>query len=284
MLTESEDLKSYIPTEFGILAEIKALYFGGLADMYVGLEQLDVASNNKDSLSNISRSSLWTGCARLLKAERDFVNAHKKCKSDTYMCSILIEKIEIVKKRLEEAGDFIKSISKEDIANLMPCTGSVILSAKPNVSLLRVQLENHLDPFDDLGPLEVFNPKVEGFGFKVFGDRPVIVKDVVESGAAKRAGMQDGDVILSVCGKNIRTSSHGKLIYEKKELVLELTRLTVSSLNYKNQETSADSLFDWSTRATSFRTGRIESDDKTNLWDQDTIIGHDFAEKLGLIQ
>ena len=55
----------------------------------------------------------------------------------------------------------------------------------------------------------ILEPKKEGFGFKVFGDRPVIVKDVVEGGAAKKAGMLDGDVILSVCDVNVRTSSHG---------------------------------------------------------------------------
>ena len=72
-----------------------------------------------------------------------------------------------------------------------------------------------------------------------------------------------------------------KLLKEEKKLKLKLVRLSTGS-DHGEKIVKSVSTFEWSTRATSFKTGR--SGNEEAKWDTDTVLGHDFAEKLGLLK
>ncbi|XP_075211643.1 rho guanine nucleotide exchange factor 2 isoform X3 [Lycorma delicatula] len=52
----------------------------------------------------------------------------------------------------------------------------------------------------------------KGYGMKVSGDNPVYVQSVKEGGAAERAGLQSGDMIIKVNGVNVTHSTHTEVV------------------------------------------------------------------------
>ncbi|XP_060520310.1 rho guanine nucleotide exchange factor 11 isoform X2 [Cylas formicarius] len=58
----------------------------------------------------------------------------------------------------------------------------------------------------------VVNRNSGGYGMKVSGDNPVYVQSVKEGGPAEKAGLQEGDKIIQVNGKNVVQSTHTEVV------------------------------------------------------------------------
>lgn len=52
-----------------------------------------------------------------------------------------------------------------------------------------------------------------GYGMKVSGDKPVFVESVKPNGAAQKAGLVAGDMILKVNGNTVRFSTHTEVVH-----------------------------------------------------------------------
>lgn len=64
----------------------------------------------------------------------------------------------------------------------------------------------------------------KGYGMKVSGERPVFVESVTDGGAAFRAGLHKGDMILQVNGHDVKASFHAEVVQLMKATQnLELT-------------------------------------------------------------
>ncbi|RXG73688.1 Rhophilin-2-B [Armadillidium vulgare] len=113
-------------------------------------------------------------------------------------------------------------------------------STKVQLSLSTPDFSQHRaeDIFRRLGPMAVFNAKhqwsaprpaklirspSQGFGFAVKGDAPVIIAGVDRNSLAERAGIHEGDILVSISGKDVKWLPH--------EDVVTLIREAGNSLN-----------------------------------------------------
>lgn len=74
-----------------------------------------------------------------------------------------------------------------------------------------------VDPDDVLLSNHVLTIKIikdsnTGYGMKVSGDNPVFVESVKQDGAAMKAGLTRGDMILKVNGTHVRSSTHIEVV------------------------------------------------------------------------
>ncbi|KAK6619066.1 hypothetical protein RUM44_003448 [Polyplax serrata] len=86
-------------------------------------------------------------------------------------------------------------------------------------SLRPMSTSTSLDGSIPIGPASSFHTVVvvvhkdeNGYGMNVSGDNPVYVQSVKEGGAAEKAGLQCGDMIIKVNGVNVTQSTHIQVV------------------------------------------------------------------------
>ncbi len=68
-----------------------------------------------------------------------------------------------------------------------------------------------------------------GFGFDLKGDRPAIIGSVRKSSIADQAGLQEGDLVISINNKKVTDLDHDQVVrhvgLSKNKLILQVTKL-----------------------------------------------------------
>ncbi|XP_038078825.1 rhophilin-1-like [Patiria miniata] len=121
---------------------------------------------------------------------------------------------------LDEEDDFFEMMDVPDIK------GKAKQVPEPTaIDFTRVTVN---DIFHKLGPLAIFNSRnnwsaprmvdiqrgVEGFGFTVRGDSPVIVASVDPGYVASASGVKEGDFIVGVNDRSVKWAKHGEVVKE----------------------------------------------------------------------
>ncbi|XP_071786120.1 rhophilin-1-like [Asterias amurensis] len=130
---------------------------------------------------------------------------------------------------LDEEDDFFEMM---DVPEIRGETQQVPKPTPPDFTIVKVK-----DIFHTLGPLAIFNarnnwsaPRVvdiqrgmEGFGFTVRGDSPVIVASVDPGYVAAASGVKEGDFIIGVNDDSVKWAKHGDVV----KLILGSQRLRI---------------------------------------------------------
>ncbi|XP_071813883.1 rhophilin-2-like [Apostichopus japonicus] len=130
---------------------------------------------------------------------------------------------------LEEEDDFFEM---SNVPSIPASTENMSQVDIPDFSKVKVK-----DLFHGLGPLAIFNARnnwtapralsmqrgIDGFGFTVRGDSPVIIASVDKASSADTSGLKEGDFITEVNSEDVKWSRH--------EEVVNLILATVDKLN-----------------------------------------------------
>jgi len=72
-----------------------------------------------------------------------------------------------------------------------------------------------------------------GFGFDLKGDRPAVIGSVRKSSIADQAGLQEGDLVISINNKKVTELDHDQVVrlvgLSKSKLILQVTKLYTES-------------------------------------------------------
>lgn len=119
----------------------------------------------------------------------------------------------------EDQNDFMAVF---DPPPIMPSTKVQLSLAAPDFRQHRVD-----DVFHNLGPVAQFSARkawtaprpiilkrtaLQGFGFSVRGDSPVAVAAVDVNSLAERAGMREGDIVVSIGGRDVKWLPHDRVV------------------------------------------------------------------------
>lgn len=84
-----------------------------------------------------------------------------------------------------------------------------------------------------------------GFGFDLKGDRPAIIGSVRKGFIAEKAGLKEGDLVISINNKKVTDLDHDQVVrhigLSKNRLILQVTKLAETNIDGKSQKKSASS-------------------------------------------
>jgi hypothetical protein len=121
--------------------------------------------------------------------------------------------------QVDDEDDFQELLEPPPV---LPATAIQLTLSLPDFSAHRVT-----DLFHDLGPEAVFSAKHhwsaargitlrkhpdEGFGFSVRGDAPVVLVGLEQGGIAAAAGLQEGDYLVTIGGRDVKWEGHDAVV------------------------------------------------------------------------
>ncbi|XP_059830611.1 rhophilin-1 isoform X1 [Hypanus sabinus] len=270
-------VKDYVPFSWTTMVQVKSEYFKAVSHYFAAiafcdhtmgpddesehikaLQQLHVTMPEGPSLvmvlkDNEERRKL--GKAHLKKAiikHEEAMRIHSLCRILRKM-DILQEVLVVAHKRslkkyseIDREDDFFETVEAPDIH---PKTQQKPEIKTPNFSKVKVT-----DIFHGLGPLSVFSIKNrwssvreihleksdKGFGFTLRGDSPVLIAGVVPDGCADKAGLREGDYIVSVNEQDCKWSKHSEVVQLLKTISTESVKIGVITLNTFEHQNNAD--------------------------------------------
>ncbi|XP_066142367.1 rhophilin-1 isoform X3 [Euwallacea fornicatus] len=201
--------------------------------------QLDIRNpkdaNERRLLGNISFTLLDYSTALLLGRAhlREALVLQEECQRQHRMCRELKGKHALAavlrqshKKALQ---GYTSTDTEDDFSDMLdppkvqPATKFQLSLTPPDFAQFRVN-----DLFRGLGPIAIFSAKrhwsaprlvqlhrgrtIDGFGFSVRGDAPVIVAIVEPGSLAEFGGVKEGDFIVSIGDKDVKWASHEELV------------------------------------------------------------------------
>ncbi|XP_072373853.1 rhophilin-2 isoform X2 [Scyliorhinus torazame] len=248
-------IKEHVPPAWFYTVQVKLQHYRALAHYFVAVAMLDHQLNSKDDVDQqeMLLSQLYdampdglaplsilrskeerkrVGKAHLRKA----VMGHEEAVRVQSLCRSL-RKIEILQEILRVSHK--RSLNKyaeheqEDDFDMMAAPNIIAKSdqkieiVKPEFSKVKV-----VDFFHDLGPISVFSAKQkwtaprkiclmpgdQDQGFTLEGESAVQVTSLDPASHAARSGLRDGDIIVSVAGRDCKWNSVTELIKMLKEM------------------------------------------------------------------
>ncbi|XP_032876306.1 rhophilin-1 [Amblyraja radiata] len=271
-------VKNYVPFSWTTMVQVKSEYFKAvshyvaavaLCDHTMGpdadesehvkaLQQLHVTMPEGPSLITVLKDNeerRKLGKAHLKKAiikHEEAMRIHSLCRILRKM-DILQEVLAVAHKRslkkyseIDREDDFFETVEAPDIH---PKTQQKPEIKTPNFSKVKVT-----DIFHRLGPLSVFSAKnrwssvrdvdleksEKGFGFTLRGDSPVLIAGVVPDGSADKAGLGEGEYIVSVNEQDCKWSKHSEVVQLLKIVSTESIKIGVITLNTTEHQNNAD--------------------------------------------
>ncbi|XP_038664361.1 rhophilin-2-like [Scyliorhinus canicula] len=248
-------IKEHVPPAWFYTAQVKLEHYRALAHYFVAVAMLDHQLNSQDDVDQqeMLLSQLYdvmpdglaplsilrskeerkrVGKAHLRKAvmgHEEAVRVQNLCRS-LRKIEILQEILRVSHKRSltkyaehEQEDDFDMMIAPNIIAK----SDQKIEIVKPDFSKVKV-----VDFFHDLGPISVFSAKQkwtaprkiclmpgdQDQGFTLQGESAVQVTSLDPSSHAARSGLRDGDIIVSVAGRDCKWNSVTEVIKMLKEM------------------------------------------------------------------
>ncbi|XP_069778285.1 rhophilin-1 isoform X2 [Narcine bancroftii] len=271
-------VKDYVPFSWTTMVQVKSEYFKAVSHYFAAvalcdhtlgpdddenehvkaLQQLHVTMPEGPSLimvlkDNEERHKL--GKAHLKKAiikHEEALRIHSLCrilrKMDILQVVLTIAHKRSLKKysEIDREDDFFETVEAPDIH---PKTQQKPEIKTPNFSKVKVT-----DIFHRLGPLSIFSAKNrwsstrevhleksnKGFGFTLRGDSPVLIAGVAPDGSAYKAGLREGDYIVSVNEQDCKWSKHSDVVQLLKTTSTEMSKIGVIALNTSEPQNNAD--------------------------------------------
>ncbi|XP_055288184.1 rhophilin-1 isoform X5 [Moschus berezovskii] len=256
-------VRDYVPFPWTTLVHVKAEHFHALAHYHAALGLCDSAPVAESELPVLQQVFLVSAEARgpvlpqeheersklgkahlrrALLGQEAALQLHAVCRAlrqEDLLQAVLARALRrsLAKySELDLEDDFHEATEAPDV---QPKTQQRPESRTPSFSQVKVA-----DIFHRLGPLSVFSAKnhwrlvgpvhlsrgEEGFGFTLRGDAPVLIAAVVPGGRAAKAGLKEGDYIVSVNGQPCRWWKHAEVVAQLKGVGDEGVSLQVVTL------------------------------------------------------
>lgn len=271
-LTLHQTVRDYIPYSWSSLVQVKREYYAGMAHYHAASgilhkEAENMSPTTKEVLQFLHVQSIATQLdIRLPKDEterrllgkahlREALVLHEECQRLHRMCRELKGKQALTNVLKHAHKNALQAYTANEVENdfrdLLDAP-EIQASTKFQLSLTPPDFAQYkvTDLFKALGPIAIFSAKrhwtaprliqlhrgrtVEGFGFSVRGDAPVIIAIVDQNSLADFGGVKEGDFIVSIGDKDVKWSSHDQVVTYIKNAgdTLNLRLVTPMDRNY----------------------------------------------------
>lgn len=271
-LISQQTVKDYVPYSWSALVQVKREYHMGMAHYHAATGVLHKDAPNMSPATKDTLQFLHVECAstqldiRVPKDEterkllgrahlREALVLHEEGQRLHRMCRELKGKLALISVlriahrsslqvyTAQDAEDDFRDLL--DSPQVQPATKFQLSLTPPDFAQYRVN-----DLFKSLGPIAIFSAKrhwtaprlvqlhrgrtVDGFGFSVRGDAPVIIAAVESNSLSEFGGVKEGDFIVSISDVDVKWASHDEVValIKSAEDTLNLKLVTPMDRNY----------------------------------------------------